>query len=143
MVRYAYRIESLEPCVEEGKTPNYGFSVFLNRDFALSAKQNIVSKEVQENMQKMASDAIKKMFYRKLVGPPYHFLDDSILITGCQVPGDNNCELLIDRNQIDSLEKEYEKSELHYYTHNVDNSNQAYGLLSLFTRWCELAGLSR
>jgi hypothetical protein len=143
MVRYAYRIEGLEPPFEFDRIPNYGFNVFLDRDFALNAKKDLVGQRAQERLQEIAAAAIKRMFYRQLIGQPYHFLGDSMLITSCQVPGDNNCELLIGRDQIDSLERKNAKSELHYYTHNVDNRDQVYGLLSLFTRWCEYAGLSR
>jgi hypothetical protein len=144
MARYAYRIEGLEPPLERGRPGGYGdFGIFLDREFALKAKQNTIGEKVQNRLQEIANNNIKRMFFRQLIGPPYSFLNDSMLITSCQVPGDNNCSLLIDRSQIDSLENVSDKSELHYYTHNVDDINQAYGLVSLFTRWCEYAGLSR
>jgi hypothetical protein len=141
MARYAYRIEELAPPLK--RSDGYGFSVFLDREFAVKAKQQTIGQKVQNRLQEMASDDIKRMFFRQLVGLPYHFLDNSMLVTSCQVPGDNNCSLLIDRGQIDSLGREGDKSELHYYTHNVDNSDQALGLISLFTKWCGYAGLNR
>ncbi len=58
-----------------------------------------------------------------------------MLATSFQVPGDNNCSILIDRSQIDSLDRDYENSEVHYYAHNVDDRDQRLGLLSLFTEW--------
>ena len=133
---YSYRIENLLPPTEYGKSGSWGFDVYLKRDFAKRAMQKTMWEDMQKRMQDLAMERIiKKMFHRQLVGTPYVFENNSMLATSFLVPGTNNCSILIDRSQIDSLYRDYDKSELHYYPHNVDDSDQRLGLLSLFTEW--------
>ena len=89
---------------------------------------------------------IKGMVHEK---NPYHFIEESPLIQGVNVPGDaadlSLDEFWRDEFQSDSwreLIKTGEKQELppvSYTPHNIDTKDQAFCLLSLWLNWANTA----
>jgi len=137
---FIYRIENFSPPLDFWEQGGYGFYIHLDRDFVRGTKQKTVEYELQERLQEIGKDKIVKiLFPSRLIKPPYHFLDNSLLVRSIHVPGDN-CEIGINYNQLESLDKENSSdNSIKFSPHNVDNRIQAYALLSLFIKWVDYA----
>jgi len=139
-VEFLYRVEDFSPPLESGKLGGYGFNIHLDREFARRTKQKTIEDAIQERLNEIEKDNIvKRLFPRSLITPPYHFVDNSLLVSSFHVPGDD-CELGLSHVEVESLDKEDKHSNsVKLHSHNVDNYQQAYALFSLFTNWIDYA----
>lgn len=132
---FLYRVEGFTPPKKGNEMGGYGFSVYLDRKFAIDARQKIIVPKTQERFQEIGKEIIKKLFSNEYIKPPYSFVEDSLLVQSFHVPGDA-CDLGSDWGNIDSLKDEKSfRNFIEYHPHNVDNVRQAYALFSIFSNW--------
>jgi len=137
--KFIYRVDHFLPPQDTG-LGQYGFCVYLDRDFASQTLDKKIDSKVQEDFQKRTKEMIvKKVFSDEYILPPFMFVEDSLLVQSFHVPG-NASDLGVDWNTIHSLKKDdCFRNYLEYSPHNVDSMNQAFTLLSLFTYWVDCA----
>ncbi len=132
MADFVYSIEGFRPPSEDGVC-RWGFSAVIDRELARKARETEVSDEIRAGLLKFGNEAIRRVFGRdfsswELCGEVYNFSGESLLLHYCSVPGDR-CTL-----GMNSGEFEFGRG-VEYQSHNVDNAQQAYALLALWTRW--------
>lgn len=144
---HPYRITGYVP-VQGGGLHSHSFGIEVHWQFAQAA-----ASIKQEDFQEQAAErAVKRLeiiwpdmeYYR----PPLRFYQDSILVTNIQVPG-NACGLDASVEDVQELLKpdaNKRRAEamrwphaLRYSPHNLDGMRQAYGLLSLWLSWFNVA----
>lgn len=137
-----YRIENFPPS-RSHSLGSYGFSIYLDREFAISASRILQPKNFYKFCNAIAG------FLRDINmedHPSRHmlFYNNSILLTNISVAG-NACGLdVIWNNCIDVISGASERSfglykHLAYHPHNVDGIRQAYALIGVFSEWYAFA----
>ncbi len=137
--RFIYSIQGFEPAGRQ--LGGFGFSTHLDLELARKARAETLSEKADENFQAVAYEIIKNSGLDSTGlekhSPHYFFVKDSFLLRFCKIPG-NACELGLEWKDIDRLNDEHmSRNWLTYSPHNVDNSRQAYALLSLWLYWAE------
>lgn len=135
-----YRVTGLIPRADIS-LGRYGFGIHLDSKFAKRTLDKREMSRTQERIsQNFKTDILERLFPKdkKWLLPPFHFVEDSLLVQSIHVPGDA-CDLGIDWSDIDELKREQPYRTLTYGPHNVDSMQQAYGLLTLFTEWINIA----
>lgn len=144
--RFLYEIVGLQPAGGD-RLGRFGFSVFLDREIAKKAfeKELPEGHHFNEIAESILIDCglIKKS--QRIYHSPYNFAKNeegnlSSLIHYVQVPGDA-CELGMAWREIDSLRRDDHRNWVEYHPDNVDNHQQAYALLGLFTYWANIINI--
>lgn len=143
--RSFYVIEGFEPAtyVDMGR---YYFSVGIEKSLAKKALEYKIEDEVVEKLRKIGQEIMagtgllkKDDKFASPYGYRFHENENktTLLISNVSVPGDA-CELSLDWSEFRELNKENSCEKFFgYYPHNIDNTVQAYTLLSLWLRWAE------
>jgi hypothetical protein len=136
----------------------WGFSAYLDRDFAVKLRETSMNERNYNRLNKEAREIVTKYDLDKMgeIANPYGFVEGSWLLWGIQVPG-NSCDLSLDCDDRESfLENNFEKEKdnikiqkknkskliaLDYIPHNIDNMEQAFCMSSLFTNWANQVNL--
>jgi len=124
---------------------DFGFSIKLDIELARKAMQTKINEKACSNLQRIAKQIIVDagfQDYMYMIKPAFNFLegDDkelTNLLHWCDVPGDA-CSLCLEGNEIYYLKNQNTFREyIEYSSHNVDNSQQAYALLSVWSFWAD------
>ncbi|MFA4953325.1 MAG: hypothetical protein WC584_03820 [Candidatus Pacearchaeota archaeon] len=128
----------------------FGFAVGLDPNFAKKAFEKEILEDVYKRFDEIGRSIIAASGFReKYIHQPYAFVENekgnlTNLLRWCIVPGDA-CDLGIDGSELDRMSRdgfdnliEY-KQMIEYQPHNVDNTRQAYALLSLWLFWADSA----
>lgn len=146
--RYFYLVQGFVPPEKENRRLGmWGFTVFLDREFAVKSynfKLNDKQRGRFYSEGKRISDALG--LGEGFEEHNYTFVDDRLLLHVASVPG-NACGLGITGSDLSDFIEDIKMNrkagermdELQYTPHNVDSIEQAYGLLSLWLNWAELA----
>lgn len=136
--RCFYNIQGFFP---RGGMSGFGFGIDMKSDIARRALSHPMSQKYYDHLQRIGKDIIlnsgwEKEFIRK---EPYVFAENkegkvSSLLHYCEVPGDA-CDLGIDGMQLGRFMDGGDRISVKYGPHNVDNTRQAYALLSLWLTW--------
>jgi len=117
----------------------YGLSIYLDPLIALRFKEFKRNTELTDTLQEDARAISQSLFpddYDEIVNP-YQFLEDSLLLQNCKVPG-FSCDLGADFDAIERLCAETPRG-LEFRPHNIDGFTQASALLSLWLNWFNTA----
>lgn len=141
--KFYYSIEGFEPR-DDLTLGRYGFSIYLDKEFAKRALEKQLPEAGYNNMIDMAKTIIiaERLEKRKdMIYTPYSFISTekglTYLFQSCTVPG-NACDLGASWDEIESIPNELYKNYIEYHPHNVDNSSQAHALLSIWLMWQRL-----
>ena len=141
--QFFYSIEGFEPR-DDLTLGGYGFSIFLDKEFAKRALEKELPEAGYKNMIDMAKGIIITEGLEKkgnMIKPPYNFVSGenrlTCLLQYCTVPG-NACDLGVSGDEIGRIQNESYKEYIEYNPHNVDSSSQAYALLSIWLMWQRL-----
>jgi hypothetical protein len=114
--------------------PSYEFNISLDRTFA---KEMLAAKIPREKQKRMNELALETLIRQGFNWPgPLTFYEDRGLVTQFYI-GRNGVWLATNCENINSLFKKDENKHIKYYSHNVDNSSQAYALMALVDQWVE------
>ncbi len=114
----------------------YDFSVSLDRDFAREMIQAQIPPNRQEAMNNLGDEVLRGL--ETHWSNPYTFHKESCFINQIYL-GQNGVWLATDTTLDEVLERSSKPIE--YHSHNVDNSKQAYTLMTLFGKWIEYADI--
>ena len=150
--KFYYSLEGLTPHADEdGRVlmGGFGFNAYLDIGFAKQSYEKILPEghslnEIGRNIVVRSGLARRENVHRD----PYYFMENSdgeltALLRWVTVPG-NACEIGVDGTIYDQILKEnWDEAgrslgalgSLQYGPHNIDTSQQAYALASLFTFW--------
>lgn len=140
-----YRIVGFSP----GKKPlhKYEFGMRIT-DMEVAAKMydTLLDKTAMDTFDGVGRKLVKQIFpYAKSIETPYHFVANpegkpTWLLWYCQVPG-NATDLGIEGTQLSGILNEGLENSLtlEYGSHNTNSIEAAYGLLSLWARWADVA----
>ena len=147
---FIYEVPAIVP-IKNLPHSQWGFAVDLDPYFAIKLRGMNISPERTNRFQSEGREIIKLHRIKGMVHEknPHHFIEESPLIQGVNVPGDaadlSLDEFWRDEFQSDSwreLIKTGEKQELppvSYTPHNIDTKDQAFCLLSLWLNWANTA----
>lgn len=145
---YFYRVSGFIPPFMSDRLGGYGFSVELDPKFAMKALNfKLTASQRDKFLSEGKCIAGALGFGKGFVNENYSFVDDSLLLHVTSVPGDA-CGLGITGQNLEMFLRGIKDTQnlqkglilpLEYYPHNVDSMKQAYGLLSLWLNWTELA----
>jgi len=114
--------------------PTYDFRVILDRDFVEKVISLHVPLEGQRRMNELGSEVIRRFGHKNTL-TPYLFDKDSAFVRNFSL-GENGAWLSVDNCQGKSpLEIYKSPKNIPFSSHNVNNSSQAYALMSLVDMW--------
>jgi len=112
-----------------GPANGWGFRIWLKKDFALKCREIEIGHENQSRFQELGREEVQRVMELKH-HPPYHFVEDSLLIQSVYLPK-NACCISCGSNSLDiSCE-----DDLCFEPHNVLHRDEACTLLALFDFW--------
>jgi hypothetical protein len=152
-----YRVDLFGP-KDRNFPGDWGFCFELNTEVAIKLRDEKINYSIVDNFQETGRSIIKGFGLEEfgIINNPYHFIEDSALIQGVNVPG-NACDLSLDDYAMDNFMESFEsyksfilenkktrledirKVAVSYVPHNVDTPLQASGLLSLLLNWANWA----
>ena len=112
---------------------DYEFKVLLDRDFAKIMVTAEISPDYQKRLNELATEELKRLGINWI--SPYTFHANSGFISQIYL-GQNGVWLSANHQNIESILKNEKTSEpIEYYSHNVDTSKQAFGLMAMMALW--------
>ncbi len=141
--QFFYSIEGFEPR-DDLTLGGYGFSIFLDKEFAKRALEKELPEAGYKNMIDMAKGIIITEGLEKkgnMIKSSYNFVSRenklTCLLQSCTVPG-NACDLGVSWDEIERVSNSQYKNYIEYHPHNVDSSYQVHALLSIWLMWQRL-----
>lgn len=113
--------------------PSYNFKIKLDADFAQNVQEISIPQDYQKNLNSFSEDILEDHNFR--YPSPLRFYQDTFLATGFHIGNNGTWLSTEDLNDLEQNES------IEYYTHNIDNSSEAYALIALFDNWADKAAV--
>lgn len=120
-----------QPIIYSGQTE---FQVAFDRKFVIDMMNAKLTDERQINFNKLANNFFPNF---KLPIAPYKFYENTCFVRGFEISG--NGRWLAGHCPPENYLKEETSKPVIYYSHNVDDSYDAYQLMALVSLWIDYA----
>ena len=133
-MKFQYSLRNIYPRINENN--GFGFEVCLDLSYARKAKTTRLDEQIHNFLHDYGRQVAQNLGFTGLGYQPYDFDESSILVRIFVSP--TGSRLLAKPSDLSDLMREKTENNLEYYTHNVAGSDDAFLLLSLFTKWVEI-----